>query len=131
MFRPGLATYEFWLKAGIVLLGYAIHWARKQHTAGVGNKAAFLWQKFPKFVLSFLMISALATASVFSGAQLASLANLSRWAFLLTFAGVGLRTNIGEMRKQGLRPFLVGAVREIVIAGLTLGLVLGASRFIH
>jgi uncharacterized integral membrane protein (TIGR00698 family) len=116
---------------GFVVLGYAIHWARKQHTAGIANKAAFLWQKFPKFVLGFLLISALATAKVFSGAQLGSLANLSRWAFLLTFAGVGLRTNIGEMRKQGLRPFLVGAVGEVVIAGLTLGLVLVAGRFIH
>src|ERR1700722_1654744 len=116
---------------GFVVLGYAIHWARKQHTAGVGNKAAFLWQKFPKFVLGFLLISALATVKVFNGPQLVSLANLSRWAFLLTFAGVGLRTNIADMRKQGLRPFLVGAVGEIVIAGLTLGLVLGANRFIH
>ncbi len=116
---------------GFVVLGYAIHWARKQHTAGVGNKAAFLWKKFPKFVLGFILISALATVKVFNGPQLLSLANLSRWAFLLTFAGVGLRTNISDMRKQGLRPFLVGAVGEIVIAGLTLGLVLGASRFIH
>jgi len=71
------------------------------------------------------------TVKVFSGAQIASLANLSRWAFLLTFAGVGLRTNIGELRKQGIRPFLVGAVGEVVIASLTLGLVLDASRFIH
>jgi len=116
---------------GFVVLGYAIHWARKQHTAGIGNKALFLWQKFPKFVLGFLLISTLATARFFTGPQLGNLANLSRWAFLLTFAGVGLRTNIGEMRKQGLRPFLVGAVGEVVIAALTLGLVLGASRFIH
>ena len=116
---------------GFVVLGYAIHWARKQHTAGVTNKAAFLWQKFPKFVLGFLLISALATIKAFSGPQLVNLANLSRWAFLLTFAGVGLRTNIGEMRAQGLRPFIVGAAGEIAIAGLTLGLVLGASRFIH
>jgi len=116
---------------GFVVLGYAIHWARKEHGAGVGNKAAFLWQKFPKFVLGFLLVSALATAKFFTGPQIGSLANLSRWAFLLTFAGVGLRTNIGEMRKQGLRPFLVGAVGEIVIAALTLGLVLGASRFLH
>ena len=116
---------------GFVVLGYAIHWARKDHGAGVGNKAAFLWQKFPKFVLGFLLVSALATAKFFTGPQIGSLANLSRWAFLLTFAGVGLRTNIGEMRKQGLRPFLVGAVGEIVIAALTLGLVLGASRFLH
>jgi len=116
---------------GFVVLGYAIHWARKAHTAGVGNKAAFLWKKFPKFVLGFLLISALVTAKVFTARQVVNLASLSRWAFLLTFAGVGLRTNIGEMRKQGIRPFLVGAIGEVVIAGLTLGLVLGASRFIH
>ncbi|MGA8223738.1 MAG: putative sulfate exporter family transporter [Candidatus Acidiferrales bacterium] len=116
---------------GFVVLGYALHWARKEGTAGVENKAAFLWQKFPKFVLGFLIVSAVATAQVFSKDQLTSLANLSRWAFLLTFAGVGLRTNIGEMRKQGLRPFLVGAVGEVVIAFLTLGLVYGADKFLR
>jgi uncharacterized membrane protein YadS len=58
-------------------------------------------------------------------------ANLSRWAFLLTFAGVGLRTNFREMRKQGLRPFLVGAIGEVVIAGFTLALVIGAQKFFN
>jgi uncharacterized integral membrane protein (TIGR00698 family) len=113
---------------GFVVLGYAIYWARKRGAGGVANKATFLWQKFPKFVLGFLLISALATAGVFSKPQLADLANLSRWAFLLTFAGVGLRTNIGEMRKQGMRPFIVGAVGEFAIAAVTLGMVLIAGR---
>jgi uncharacterized integral membrane protein (TIGR00698 family) len=116
---------------GFVVLGYAIYWARKERTEGVGNKAAFLWQKFPKFVLGFLLISALATAKVFTTMQLGSLANLSRWAFLLTFAGVGLRTNINEMRKQGARPFLVGAIGEVAVAVLTLGLVFGADKFLR
>ena len=116
---------------GFVVLGYALYWARKEGTQRVGNKAAFLWEKFPKFVLGFLLISALATAAVFTKPQMSSLANLSRWAFLLTFAGVGLRTNIREMWKQGARPFLVGAVGEIVIAFLTLGLVYGAGRFLR
>jgi uncharacterized integral membrane protein (TIGR00698 family) len=116
---------------GFVVLGYALYWARKEGTDRVGNKAAFLWEKFPKFVLGFLLISALATAAVFSKPQLTSLANLSRWAFLLTFAGVGLRTNVREMWKQGARPFLVGALGEVVIAFLTLGLVYGAGRFLH
>ncbi|MGA7841826.1 MAG: putative sulfate exporter family transporter, partial [Candidatus Acidiferrales bacterium] len=115
---------------GFVVLGYAIHWARKEHTEGVTNKAAFLWRKFPKFVLGFLLISAIATAHFFSKDQLGSLANLSRWAFLLTFAGVGLRTNIRALGKQGWRPFAVGAVGEVVIAFLTLGLVYGADRFL-
>ena len=116
---------------GFVVLAYAIHWARKEHRTTVANKAAFLWQKFPKFVLGFLLISALATAGVFSKDQLTSLGNLSRWAFLLTFAGVGLRTNIRDMWKQGARPFVVGALGEVAIALLTLGLVLGANRFVH
>lgn len=116
---------------GFVVLGYAIHWARKEHTEPVANKAAFLWQKFPKFVLGFLVISAIATSHVFSKDQLGSLGNLSRWAFLLTFAGVGLKTNIRELGKQGFRPFFVGAIGEVVIAFLTLGLVFGAERFMR
>src|SRR6202142_1946644 len=115
---------------GFVVLGYAIHWARKEHTEGVSNKAAFLWRKFPKFVLGFLLISAIATAHVFSKDQLGSIANLSRWAFLLTFAGVGLRTNIRALGKQGWRPFAVGAVGEVAIAFVTLGLVYGADKFL-
>ncbi len=119
---------------GFVVLGYAIHWARKEGKRGtdaIGNKAAFLWAKFPKFVLGFLLISALATLHVFDKAQLTSLANLSRWAFLLTFAGVGLRTNVREMWKQGTRPFVVGALGELAIALLTLGLVYGADKFLR
>jgi uncharacterized membrane protein YadS len=112
---------------GFVVLAYAIYWANQGQAKGIGNKAAFLWQKFPKFVLGFLLISVLATYA-FNKEQITALANLSRWAFLLTFAGVGLRTNFREMRKQGLRPFAVGAIGEVVIAVVTLGLVAGAGK---
>jgi uncharacterized integral membrane protein (TIGR00698 family) len=117
---------------GFVVLGYALYWASKGKAAGVtGSKAAFLWQKFPKFVLGFLLISTLATAGAFSKPQLLALGNLSRWAFLLTFAGVGLRTSFKDLSRQGLRPFLVGAIGEVVIAALTLGLVYGADHLYH
>ena len=59
---------------------------------------------------------------------MADLANLSRWAFLLTFAGVGLRTNVRELMKQGWRPLVVGVVGECGIAALTLVMVLIAAR---
>ena len=71
------------------------------------------------------------TIGFFSKPQLATLGNLSRWAFLLTFAGVGLRTNLKELGKQGARPFLVGAVGEVAIALITLGLVFAADHFFH
>jgi uncharacterized integral membrane protein (TIGR00698 family) len=113
---------------GFVVLAYAIYWASRGQAKTVGNKAAFLWQKFPKFVLGFLLISILATYHFFNKEQTTALANLSRWAFLLTFAGVGLRTNFREMRKQGLRPFAVGAIGEVLIAVFTLALVAGAGK---
>ncbi len=113
---------------GFVVLAYAIYWARKSKAQEVTHKGAFLWQKFPKFVLGFLLISTLATLGLFTKPQITDLANLSRWAFLLTFAGVGLRTDLRQMKKQGLRPFIVGAVGEFAIAGVTLGMVVGASR---
>jgi uncharacterized integral membrane protein (TIGR00698 family) len=116
---------------GFVVLAYAVYWTSRGQGHEIGNKAAFLWQKFPKFVLGFLLVSGLATAGFFTRDQLGSLANLSRWAFLLTFAGVGLRTNFREMRKQGLRPFAVGFIGETVIAGFTLALVMGADWLFH
>jgi uncharacterized integral membrane protein (TIGR00698 family) len=116
---------------GFIVLGYAIYWAQRGQAAEVKDKGAFLWQKFPKFVLGFLLISLLATIGAFTKPQLTALGNLSRWAFLLTFAGVGLRTNLRELGKQGARPFVVGAVGEVAIALITLGLVFGADKWFH
>jgi len=112
---------------GFVVLAYAVYWASRGQAQAVAGKAAFVWQKFPKFVLGFLLVSLLATFAVFSKPQVASLGNLSRWAFLLTFAGVGLKTDFREIKRQGLRPFVVGALAELTITVVTLGLVLAAA----
>src|SRR5499427_938376 len=115
---------------GFVVLAYAIYWATKGEARTIDNKAAFLWNKFPKFVLGFIVVSLLATLGVFSKEQSADIANLSRWAFLLTFAGVGLSTDFREMRKQGFYPFVVGAVGEIGIALITLGIVIAVQPWL-
>jgi uncharacterized integral membrane protein (TIGR00698 family) len=113
---------------GFVVLGAAVYFATRGGKAVTGSKAAFVWQKFPKFVLGFLLLSTLASFGVFTKGDVTSLANLSRWAFLLTFAGVGLRTNFAALRKQGAAPLIVGALGEVAIAAATLGMVLAADR---
>ena len=78
---------------GFVVLGAAIYFASRGGHQLQGSKAMFVWRAFPKFVLGFLLFSAAASLTgswaLFNPAQVKSLENLSRWAFLLTFAGVG------------------------------------------
>jgi len=117
---------------GFVVLGFALYWASRgqaDHIApGLRARASFIWEKFPKFVLGFLAVSAIATAGWLSKGQSANIANVSKWAFLLTFAGVGLNTNIRELVRTGWRPLLVAVVGLVVVAAVSLGLVLLTSR---
>lgn len=120
---------------GFVVLGFALYWAARgeadQIAPGFGAKAAFVWEKFPKFVLGFLAVSAIATAGWLSKGQSANLANVSKWAFLLTFAGVGLNTNFRELARTGWRPLVVAVIGLVVVATVSLGLVLLTSRVFH
>jgi uncharacterized integral membrane protein (TIGR00698 family) len=117
---------------GFVVLGFALYWASRgqadELAPGVKAKAAFLWEKFPKFVLGFLAVSAIATAGWLTKGQTANIGNVSKWAFLLTFAGVGLNTNIRELARTGWRPLVVAVIGLVVVASVSLGLVLLTSR---
>jgi uncharacterized integral membrane protein (TIGR00698 family) len=120
---------------GFVVLGFALYWASRgeadQIAPGFKAKAAFVWEKFPKFVLGFLAVSAIATAGWLSKGQSTNLANISKWAFLLTFAGVGLNTNIRDLARTGWRPLVVAVIGLAVVATVSLGLVLLTSRVFH
>jgi uncharacterized membrane protein YadS len=48
----------------------------------------------------------------------------------LKVAGVGLRTNFGEMRRQGFRPLVVGAFAELTVTVATLLMVIAADRLV-
>jgi len=118
-----------------VILGFATAYARKGMTkAIIGHKGAFLWQKFPKFVLGFLLMSVLFTLllnllespEALSSVQdsIGTLKNLYKWAFLFTFAGVGLRTSFRDMAGAGWKPFIVGIATEAAVAVFTILMVL-------
>jgi uncharacterized integral membrane protein (TIGR00698 family) len=120
---------------GFVVLGFALYWAARgeadEIAPGAKAKAAFIWQKFPKFVLGFLAVSAIATAGWLTKGQTANLANVSKWAFLLTFAGVGLNTDIRQIARTGWRPLVVAVIGLTVVASVSLGIVLLTSRVFH
>ncbi|BBX84315.1 hypothetical protein MAUB_21880 [Mycolicibacterium aubagnense] len=117
---------------GFVVLGFAIYWAARGEAdavaSGVRAKAVFVWQKFPKFVLGFLAVSAVVTAGLLSKGQVANLGAVSKWAFLLTFAGVGLSTDFRQIARTGWRPLVVAVIGLVVVATVSLALVLLTSR---
>ncbi|GAB3012577.1 YeiH family protein [Mycobacterium bourgelatii] len=120
---------------GFVVLGFALFWAARgqadEVAPGVRAKAGFIWRKFPKFVLGFLAVSAVTTLHWLSKGQTANLANVSKWAFLLTFAGVGLNTDIRQIARTGWRPLVVAVIGLTVVAVVSLGIVLLTSRVFH
>jgi hypothetical protein len=65
---------------GFVVLGFGLYWAGRGKADELAPrrraKAAFIWAKFPKFVLGFLAVSAPATAHWIGKAQLTSLGNV-------------------------------------------------------
>jgi uncharacterized membrane protein YadS len=81
--------------------------------------------------VGFLAVSVVATAGWLSKGQTANIANVSRWAFLLTFAGVGLNTHIRELVRTGWRPLVVAIIGLVVVAAVSLGLVLLTSPGLH
>ena len=107
---------------GFVVLGYAVYWA-SQGPGGSSRRTSrcFCGRSFPSSSSASSPSRCSRRRASSRKGQLTSLSNLSRWAFLPAFAGVGLRTNLKDLVGQGWRPLVVGILGEIFIALLTLG----------
>jgi uncharacterized integral membrane protein (TIGR00698 family) len=80
-----------------------------------------IWDRFPKFVLGFVLASILASVGFFTAAQLGTLKVLSQWAFTLAFVCIGLELSLGEFRKMGWPPVVVYVIATIFNTVLALG----------
>lgn len=89
---------------------------------GERPSARVIWDRFPKFVLGFILVSILASAGLFNKAQLADLTALRNWAFTLAFISIGLELSFGEFRKMGARPLVVYLLATVFNTLLALGL---------
>ncbi|GAB6100677.1 YeiH family protein [Halanaerocella petrolearia] len=105
---------------GIVVLFFALYYARKGITDQVENKGQFIWERFPKFLIGFLLMSILSTLGFFSAQEITNLKHLYKWVFMLSFVGVGFRTQFSKMKETGLKPFFVGLGAELVVSVFTL-----------
>jgi uncharacterized integral membrane protein (TIGR00698 family) len=66
-----------------------------------------IWERFPKFVLGFILVSILSTVGFIAGSHLVSVDAARKWAFAMAFASIGLNFNLAELKLLGGKPLLV------------------------
>ncbi|WP_394739212.1 YeiH family protein [Natronococcus roseus] len=103
---------------GAVVIAYASYYARSGSAGRPSLRT--LWDEFPKFVLGFLALVALASAGVFSSTQQASIENAYNWLFVLAFVGLGTEIQLAELRSTGLTPALVVLLALLVASAVSL-----------
>lgn len=90
------------------------------------------WQvikdKFPVFVFGFIIIWLLTSSGAFSPEACAWMGKVMTWFFTLGFVGLGLGTNLRDLKKAGGKPLLIGLIAGLAKVGLSLLVIIGASR---
>ncbi len=69
--------------------------------------AAVIWQRFPKFVLGFIVASLLFTFGWIAKDPGAAITAMKDWAFCLAFVCMGLELSVGQIKKMGWNPIIV------------------------
>jgi uncharacterized membrane protein YadS len=98
-----------------------------------------IWRRFPKFVIGFLIASAIVTVvshgysyadykKVLQPALVAPLQALRTWAFTFAFLSIGLTTRFREFVTVGAKPFY--AFTAGVVVNIILGFVLSTQVFV-
>jgi len=127
---------------GVVAVLLTLYFAVKVAPAGAEGTAprfgdrrslVMLWERFPKFVLGFLLASIVATVLAESlpaevlEPRLDAAKEIQVWALTLAFVSIGLEFNARSIRESGWKPILVFAVATVV--NLVVGLALASVLF--
>jgi len=80
-----------------------------------------LWNKFPAFVIGFLVMVLLTSFGVFGdisppSPELLFIRDLYSWFFAVGLAGLGMQISVAELRRAGGKPLVVGAIAAVVKA---------------
>ncbi len=86
------------------------------------NKGKMIMDKFPIFVIGFLLVVILNTMGMFSKPEIHQAKLFMNWAFLLGFASIGLTTRLADLKAAGWTGFMMG----FCVAGTKAVLALGA-----
>jgi uncharacterized membrane protein YadS len=99
---------------GIVAFLLAFYFTTKVEGKKERPSAAVIWQRFPKFVLGFVIASLIFTFGLIPAAAGKAPLNAANaigamkdWAFCIAFVCMGLELSVGEFKKMGWSPVIV------------------------
>ncbi len=105
---------------GLIAFLLAAYYASK--TEGSQRPSAkLIWERFPKFVLGFILASILYTLGWIDGGKGTVLEAIKNWAFTLAFVSMGMEFAFGEIKKMGWRPVTVFLIATLFNTILALG----------
>ncbi|MDA8438177.1 MAG: putative sulfate exporter family transporter [Propionibacterium sp.] len=94
---------------------------RRRRTAG--DHTSVPWRKVvPLFIIGFVAAAALNSLGLIPAGWHGGLGWLGAFLITTALAAIGLTLDLGEMRKAGVRPLLMGAILWALVAGSSLGL---------
>lgn len=110
-----------------VLIGFAVFFLALyfvmvvERTPDERPSPVVIWQRFPKFVLGFLLVSILASLGLFSPEQVGVMKVLVKWAFAMAFFCIGLEVSLKDIGSLGWRPLAVFVGATVFNTLLALG----------
>jgi uncharacterized membrane protein YadS len=131
---------DIWIGIWAFVLAFVASTRWESQESGVKSKAdaGEIWARFPKFVIGFVIASALVTwiASHYSLADyrkvvtpgfVAPITALRTWAFIFCFLSIGLTTRLRLLSATGVKPLL--AFTAGVVINIAIGYALSAHVF--
>jgi uncharacterized membrane protein YadS len=106
---------------GVVAFLLALYFATKNPEEGARPSARMIWDRFPKFVLGFILASILYSLGWINGGSGTALEALKNWAFTLAFVAMGLDLSFSQFREMGWRPVVVYLIVTVFNTLLALG----------
>ena len=119
---------------GVVAFLLAFYFASVVEGKKERPSPAIIWQRFPKFVLGFILASLLFTFGTIPAASSKepnagnAIAAMKDWAFCLAFVSMGLEISVGQMKKMGWAPiwvYLIVTVFNTLLALVVSWLIFG------
>lgn len=117
---------------GVVAFLLALAFATRGENGQRGSRpgAHMIWNRFPKFVLGFVIASVLYTLGIIDGGKGSVLEALKNWTFTAAFVCMGLELSIAEFKKMGWRPVAVFLLATLFNTLLALGVAYAIFTFL-